>query len=69
MAFLWRRHEHFLDQAGQGRPADVKTGEVLLKLDEAMSQASFESIRQNYMAQRAAEGRLIAELFDNSSRA
>ncbi len=39
----------------------VKAGDVLVELDEGTSKANFESIRQNYMGQRAAEGRLLAE--------
>jgi len=39
----------------------VKAGGVLVELDEGVSKANFEAIRQNYMGQRAAEGRLLAE--------
>ena len=39
----------------------VKAGDILVELDEGMSKANFESIRQNYMGQRAAESRLLAE--------
>ncbi len=39
----------------------VKAGEVLVELDEGVSKANFEAIRQNYMGQRAAESRLLAE--------
>lgn len=42
----------------------VKAGDVLVELDEAVTRANFESIRQNYMAQRAAESRLLAEQFE-----
>ena len=45
----------------------VKAGDVLIELDEAATRASYESIRQNYMAQRAAESRLLAEQFDKPS--
>lgn len=40
----------------------VKAGDVLLALDESVSRSNYESIRQTYMAQRATEGRLLAEL-------
>jgi len=39
----------------------VKAGDVLVELDEGVSKANFEAIRQNYMGQRAAESRLLAE--------
>jgi protease secretion system membrane fusion protein len=39
----------------------VKAGDVLIELDEGVSKANFESVRQNYMGQRAAESRLLAE--------
>lgn len=39
----------------------VKAGDPLIELDDAATRANFESIRQNYMAQRAAESRLLAE--------
>lgn len=39
----------------------VKAGDVLVELEDATTRASYESIRQNYMAQRAAESRLLAE--------
>jgi protease secretion system membrane fusion protein len=42
----------------------VKAGDPLIELDEAATKATFESIRQTYLAQRAAEGRLLAELGD-----
>lgn len=41
--------------------AEVKAGDVLLVLDEATTRAAFESIRQNYLSQRAQESRLLAE--------
>ncbi len=41
---------------------EVKAGEVLLELDDGATRAGFEAIRQNYYAQRAHEGRLMAEL-------
>lgn len=40
----------------------VKQGDVLLVLEEASTRAAMESVRQNYLAQRAAESRLLAEL-------
>ncbi len=40
----------------------VKTGDTLVELNDGTTRANFESIRQNYMAQRAAESRLLAEL-------
>jgi len=40
----------------------VKAGDLLVELDEASTRANFESIRQNYLAQRAAESRLMAEM-------
>lgn len=40
----------------------VKSGDTLIELDDGSTRANFESIRQNYMAQRAAESRLLAEI-------
>ena len=40
----------------------VREGEILMELDAAVSKANFEAVRQNYMAQRANESRLLAEL-------
>lgn len=40
---------------------NVTEGQLLLKLDEAVAKANFESIRQRYMGLRAMEGRLSAE--------
>ncbi len=40
----------------------VKAGDTLIELDDGTTRANYESIRQNYMAQRAAESRLLAEL-------
>lgn len=40
---------------------NVTEGQLLLKLDEAVAKANFESIRQRYMGLRAMEGRLFAE--------
>jgi protease secretion system membrane fusion protein len=42
----------------------VKQGDVLLELEDATARATFESVRQNYMALRAAENRLLAEQLD-----
>lgn len=39
----------------------VKEGETLFRLDAATSRANHESVRQNYLALRALEGRLLAE--------
>jgi protease secretion system membrane fusion protein len=40
----------------------VKEGDVLVELDESVSKANFQAVRQNYMSQRATESRLLAEL-------
>ncbi len=40
----------------------VKAGDALIVLNDDAARANFESIRQNYMAQRAAESRLMAEI-------
>jgi protease secretion system membrane fusion protein len=45
----------------------VKAGDVLVELDPATTRASFQSIRQNYLSQRAMEGRLLAEIAGASS--
>lgn len=47
--------------------AEVKQGDVLVVLDDASTRAAFESIRQNYLAQRATEGRLVAEVANAGS--
>lgn len=39
----------------------VKQGDVLLRLDPAVSKANFEQVRQRYLGLRAIEGRLLAE--------
>ena len=39
----------------------VTAGDVLVELDEGVSKANFEAVRQNYMGQRASESRLLAE--------
>lgn len=41
---------------------DVAVGELLVELDDAQTRAGYEAVRQNYLAQRAMEGRLTAEL-------
>jgi protease secretion system membrane fusion protein len=40
----------------------VKEGQVLVQLDEAVARANFESVRQRYLGLRAMQGRLEAEL-------
>lgn len=40
----------------------VKAGDVLVVLDDGATRAGFESIQQAYLAQRAMESRLVAEL-------
>ncbi len=50
--------EKVVVQEGQ----QVKAGDLLVELNEGNTRANFESIRQNYMAQRAAESRLQAEV-------
>lgn len=40
----------------------VQAGAVLVELDDASTRATFQSIRQNYLAQRATESRLLAEI-------
>ena len=40
---------------------EVKAGDTLVELDERNMRAGFESVRQNYLAQRAIESRLISE--------
>lgn len=42
--------------------AEVKAGDVLVVLDDAATKAGYEAIRQNYLAQRAFESRLLAEV-------
>lgn len=41
---------------------EVKQGDVLIALDDQTTRATYEAIRQNYLAQRAFESRLIAEV-------
>jgi len=45
----------------------VKAGETLIELNEGVARANNESIRQNYMSQRATESRLVAEIEGNQS--
>jgi len=40
---------------------EVKAGQVLIRMDDAMSKSSFESVRQRYLGLRAMQGRLQAE--------
>ena len=44
----------------------VKSGEPLMRLDNALTQANYESIRQLYLTLRAMEGRLLAEQNDQA---
>ncbi len=44
--------------------AEVAEGDVLVVLDDGAMRAALESIRQNYLAQRAQESRLLAEASD-----
>lgn len=39
----------------------VKEGQVLLRINDAVSRANFESVRQRYLGYRATESRLLAE--------
>lgn len=39
----------------------VKPGQVLLRLDDTLSRANYETIRQRYLGLRATQGRLLAE--------
>ena len=50
--------QQVLVKAGQ----EVKQGDVLVVLDDSASRAGYESIRQNYLGQRALESRLLTEL-------
>lgn len=42
--------------------SEVKPGDTLVVLDDAATKAAYEAIRQNYLSQRAQEGRLLAEV-------
>jgi protease secretion system membrane fusion protein len=44
-----------------GEGSIVTEGQVLLRLDEAVTRANFESIRQRYLGLRAMEGRMLTE--------
>ena len=44
-----------------GEGSIVTEGQVLLRLDEAVTRANFEGIRQRYLGLRAMEGRLLTE--------
>ncbi len=50
-----------------GEGQRVKRGDTLVVLDDATVRASFETIRQNYLAQRAQESRLLAEALGKTS--
>lgn len=41
---------------------EVKSGDVLIELDDSLARATHQAIRQNYLSQRALEGRLMAEV-------
>ena len=43
---------------------EVAVGDVLVELDDSQERAMHEAVRQNYLAQRAMESRLLAEWFD-----
>ncbi|MBC7941019.1 MAG: HlyD family type I secretion periplasmic adaptor subunit [Chitinophagaceae bacterium] len=45
----------------------VKQGDVLIELDDGVARATYTGIQQNYVAQRALEGRLLAEVAGASS--
>lgn len=40
---------------------EVKEGEVLIRLDEAVARANYQGVRQRYLGLRAMQGRLVAE--------
>ena len=44
-----------------GEGDKVTEGQLLIKLDDAMAKANFESVRQRYLGLRATQGRLLAE--------
>jgi protease secretion system membrane fusion protein len=46
---------------------EVKAGQVLIRMDDAMSKSSFESVRQRYLGLRAMQGRLQAEQLGQGS--
>ena len=45
-----------------GEGTHVKEGQILVVLEQAMAKANMETVRQHYLALRATEGRLMAEL-------
>lgn len=45
----------------------VRAGDILLELDNAPARANLQAVRQNYLAQRATESRLQAELANAST--
>ena len=45
----------------------VKTGDILIELDSQLPRANNEIVRQSYLAKRAIESRLLAEIDDRSS--
>jgi len=50
-----------IKEVAVGEGQRVRKGDTLVVLDDAAVRASFETIRQNYLAQRALESRLLAE--------
>ena len=50
-----------------GEGAIVKTGQALIRLDDAVAEATHQASRQRYLALRATEGRLLAEQANRSS--
>lgn len=44
-----------------GESSTVKEGQLLIKLDDAVAKANYESVRQRYLGLRAMQGRLLAE--------
>jgi protease secretion system membrane fusion protein len=46
---------------------EVAVGDVLVELDDSQERAMHEAVRQNYLAQRALESRLLAELSNTAS--
>ena len=46
---------------------EVKVGDILIELHDSAARAGHQAVRQNYLAQRALEGRLLAELTGASS--
>ena len=50
-----------LKEVRVGEGDQVQEGQLLFKLDDASSKASFETVRQRYLGFRAIQGRLLAE--------